>query len=121
MNKEVKLLLKLLAKKNNFNQGKGSGDLVDMATSLLERELDLSLTTKEKNSLKEIDKALERIKTKTYGICIDTQKPIAKDRLLVVPEALRTLEAQEAQEARFKKQKRAVSGTLITKINKISI
>ncbi len=116
-----KIIAEITSEKNNFNQGKGSGDLVDMATSLLERELDLSLTTKEKNSLKEIDKALERIKKRTYGICIDTQKPIARDRLLVVPEALRTLEAQKAQEARFKKQKRAVSGTLITKINKISI
>lgn len=71
------------------------GDLVDMATDLLDQELNLSLTTAESNSIKEIDEALTRIEKGTYGICVDTGEVISKVRLKAVPEAKRTLEAQE--------------------------
>lgn len=71
------------------------GDVVDMATELLEQELNLSLTTAETNSLKEINEALSRIEEGTYGFCVDTDEPINKVRLKAVPEAKRTLEAQE--------------------------
>ena len=103
--RRAKLIKEIAVEKEPFNSGEGPGDLVDMATSLLERELDFRLTAKEKNSLEEIDYALERIKDNIYGICVDTHEPIAKDRLLAVPEALRTLKAQEAYEAKFKKEK----------------
>ena len=71
------------------------GDLVDMATDLLEQELNLSLTTAEVNTLKDIDEALHRIEEGQYGICIDTGELIVKSRLKVLPEAKRTLAAQE--------------------------
>ena len=71
------------------------GDLVDMATDLLDQEMNLSLTTAEINRLKEIDEALIRIESGEYGICVDTGEEITKTRLKAVPEAKRTLEAQE--------------------------
>ena len=57
--------------------------------------------------LEEIDRALERIENKTYGICVDTNKPIGKTRLRAMPETMRTLKAQEAYETMLKKKRRA--------------
>lgn len=82
------------------------GDLVDMATELLEQEMNLSLTSAELNSLKEIDEALERVENGTYGLCIDSGEPINKARLKAIPEAKRTLEAQEKFDKKLKDQKR---------------
>ena len=82
------------------------GDLVDMATELLEKELNLSLTEQEKDILKEIDEALEKINNKTYGICVDTGEPIAKTRLKALPEAKRTLQAQEKYDKIQKEKKK---------------
>ena len=116
LERRSKLIEEITKEKDSFDQGEGPGDLVDMATSLLEKELNFSLTEKERNSLEEIDKALERIANGTYGICIDTQAHITKTRLLAVPEALRTLKAQEAYEAKFRKARKsqASSSALIS-------
>ncbi|MDH4262575.1 MAG: TraR/DksA family transcriptional regulator [Spirochaetia bacterium] len=85
------------------------GDLVDMATELLDQEMNLSLTTAESNTIKEINEALERIEKGTYGICIDSGEPISKARLKAVPEAKRTLEAQEKFDKKQKDQKKRSS------------
>jgi len=82
------------------------GDLVDMATELLEQELNLSLTTSETNMIRDIDDALKRIEDGVYGVCIDTGEPIKAARLKAVPEAKRTLEAQEKFDKKQKDQKR---------------
>ena len=85
------------------------GDMVDMATGLLEQELNLSLTTAETHSLKEIDAALLRLENGTYGICLDSGEIIMKSRLKAVPEAKRTLEAQEKYDKiQRDKQKRII-------------
>jgi len=82
------------------------GDLVDMATELLDQELNLSLTTAEVNSLKEINEAFDRIENGTYGICIDSGEVISKIRLKAMPEAKRTLEAQEKYDKKMKDLKK---------------
>jgi len=81
------------------------GDLADLATELIERELNMSISESDRERLEEIDAALKRIKDKTYGICIDTGEVISKARLKAVPEALRTLAAQEAYDRAQKKRK----------------
>lgn len=85
------------------------GDLVDMATDLLDQEMNLSLTTAEMNSLKEIDEALMRIENGSYGVCVDTGEPINKVRLKAIPEAKRTLEAQEKFDKKLKELKKRSS------------
>ncbi len=82
------------------------GDVVDMATDLLEQELNLSLTTSEVNSLRDINDALSRIEAGTYGICIDSDEPINKTRLKAIPEAKRTLEAQEVYDKKQRELKK---------------
>ncbi len=81
------------------------GDMADLATELIERELNMSLSESDRARLEEINAALERIKDKTYGICVDTGEVINKQRLKAVPEALRTLAAQEIYDRQQRKRK----------------
>jgi DnaK suppressor protein len=46
------------------------------------------------NSLRDIDKTLDRIEKGTYGICKYCQKPIPKKRLLARPEASACVECK---------------------------
>jgi len=85
------------------------GDLVDMATELLDQEMNLSLTTAETQTIREIDEALTRIEKGIYGICVDSGEPISKARLKAVPEAKRTLEAQEKYDKKMKDMKKRSS------------
>jgi RNA polymerase-binding protein DksA len=85
------------------------GDLVDMATELLDQEMNLSLTTSETNTIKEINEALARIEKGTYGVCVDSGEPISKARLKAVPEAKRTLDAQEKFDKKLKELKKRSS------------
>lgn len=85
-----------------------TGDMADMATELLDRELNLSLSESERGILVEIDEALERIDQKTYGICVDTGEVIAKARLKAIPEAKRTIAAQEKFDKSQKDKKRRI-------------
>lgn len=81
------------------------GDMADLATELIERELNMSLSESDRARLEEINAALERIKEKTYGVCVDTGEVINKQRLKAVPEALRTLAAQEIYDRQQRKRK----------------
>jgi len=69
-----------------------SGDLssmpihmADLGTDNYEQEFVLGLMDSERQLLKEIDDALERIEKGTYGICEGTGKPIPKARLEANP------------------------------------
>lgn len=70
----------------------------DSATQLEEREKQKVLHDTANNLLGEVNEALERINTGTYGVCVDTGKPIPYERLKALPYAKRTVEAQEEQE-----------------------
>lgn len=79
-----------------------SGDLsgygqhmADAGTDTFDRDFALSLVSSEQEALSEIDAAIKRIHAGTYGICENTQKPIAKDRLLAVPFTRFSAEAQK--------------------------
>jgi DnaK suppressor protein len=80
------------------------GDAVDVATGYLEKELSISLSNTDKEILDLIDQALLRIEDKIYGICIDTGEVIGKNRLKAMPEAARTLTAQEKMDRKNRKK-----------------
>lgn len=74
------------------NRQDGTGDLsnmpthpADVGTDNYEQEFSLGLLESERQLLKEIDQALERIDNGTYGICQGTGQPIAKARLVARP------------------------------------
>ena len=70
----------------------------DSATQLEEREKQRVLHETANNLLEEVNEALERINTGSYGICVDTGEPISYERLKALPYAKRTVEAQEELE-----------------------
>ncbi|MGC5325638.1 TraR/DksA C4-type zinc finger protein [Brevibacillus sp. SYSU BS000544] len=57
----------------------------DVGTEMFEREKDLSLYLLDREQLREIDQALERMENGTYGICTVTGKPIPEERLEALP------------------------------------
>jgi RNA polymerase-binding protein DksA len=59
--------------------------LADTATAMYDRELDGGLEEGARDTLVEIDAALQRIEDGTYGICEVCGKPIGADRLSALP------------------------------------
>jgi RNA polymerase-binding protein DksA len=59
--------------------------LADTATAMYDRELDGGLEEGARDTLVEIDAALQRIEDGTYGICEVCGKPIGADRLSARP------------------------------------
>lgn len=70
-------------------------DSGDMSQSIFDREMDASVGEQIERRLGEIERALEKIEEGTYGVCDDTGEEIPKGRLEAVPEAVRTVEAQQ--------------------------
>jgi RNA polymerase-binding transcription factor DksA len=59
--------------------------LGDTATALYDRELDEGLEEGARETLVEIEAALQRIDAGTYGICDGCGKPIGAERLAAIP------------------------------------
>lgn len=67
----------------------------DQGTDDFDRQLSLELTSNDFGILRQIDRALEKIDEKTYGICDITGNEIPLPRLEAVPYATMTVQAQE--------------------------
>ncbi len=59
--------------------------MADAGTDTFDRDFALSMVANEQDALSEVEAAIQRIKSDTYGVCESTGKPIAKERLLAVP------------------------------------
>jgi DnaK suppressor protein len=66
-------------------EGGVDNHLGDMATEMFDRELGEGLEDGAKETLLEIDAALQRIEDGTYGICETCGKPIGAARLAAIP------------------------------------
>jgi DnaK suppressor protein len=77
-------------------------DSGDMSQSIFDREMDASVGEGIDRRLGEVERALQKMEEGTYGVCEDTGEEIPKGRLEAVPEAIRTVEAQQ----RFEKERR---------------
>jgi DnaK suppressor protein len=73
-------------------------DSGDMSQEIFTREMDATIGEQVERRLKDVDRALQKMDEGTYGICDDTGEPIPRGRLEAVPEALRTVEAQQRYE-----------------------
>lgn len=65
----------------------GVGDRADEATLLYDREQAIDDADLDRDTLAQIDRALERIEAGTYGVSEVSGKPIPIDRLEAVPYA----------------------------------
>ncbi len=74
------------------------GDILDSVSEERTRELDMILTDREKQKLKQIDDALDRIEEGSYGLCEECGIKIPRARLKVVPFAKYCVECKEVIE-----------------------
>lgn len=84
----------------------GELDSGDMSQQIFSREMDASVGEQLEQRLEYVDRALEKIEEGSYGICDATGEEIAKGRLEAVPEAIRTVEAQQS----FERERRPAGG-----------
>ena len=70
-------------------------DSGDMSQSLFTREMDATVEQQVERRLHNVERALQKIEEGTYGNCEDTGEQIPRGRLEAVPEAIRTVEAQQ--------------------------
>lgn len=67
----------------------------DMSQQMFTREMDATIGEQSEGRLGDVERALEKIEEGTYGVCDDTGDEIPKGRLEAIPEAIRTVDAQE--------------------------
>ncbi len=70
----------------------------DEGTDDFVKNINLELTNKEFNVIRQIDRALEKIEEGTYGMCDITNEEIPLKRLEAIPYATMTVKAQERLE-----------------------
>jgi RNA polymerase-binding protein DksA len=73
--------------------------MADHGSDNFEQDLTLSLVEGERKEIQEIDRALERVRNGTYGICEGTGEPIARARLEAIPYARHSIEYQRKVES----------------------
>lgn len=78
----------------------GEGDDADIASDTIDVTLFNSLGEQDQNNLTLIERALDRIRNNTYGICLGCGKPIPEARLEFIPFAALCVECQEKEERR---------------------
>jgi len=79
------------------NDSAYSFHMADAGTDAMEREKLYLMVARQQKYVGYLDRALERIENKTYGICKVTGKPIAKERLEAVPHTEISIEAKLKQ------------------------
>ncbi len=67
------------------NENKYGSHMADTGSDTIQNELNMYSTHRQRNYLQHIERALERIRRRQYGICIECGKEIARKRLKVVP------------------------------------
>ena len=86
----------------------------DAGTETFDRDLALSMVANDQEALEEIEEAIDRIFDGSYGICLETQKPINKIRLKAVPFTRFSVEGQNQYERGRIKEKDLGTGTFAT-------
>lgn len=96
--KELKFLQDQI---NRSSESSIGGDFkfggVEDGAATQEKEYLNQMAARQMKFIEHLEKALERIANKTYGICRETGKLISKERLKAVPHATLSIEAKNAQ------------------------
>jgi DnaK suppressor protein len=85
---------------NNLEGGGSDGtqDIADQATTAYTKEFLLSISDTERQQLKQVDAALEKMRQKKYGECERCGEPISEKRLEALPFARFCIACQEEEE-----------------------
>ena len=89
----------------NKSRSEANGDLssmpihmADIGSDNFEQEFTLSLLESEETTLELIERALERIEDRTYGVCDECEGTIKKSRLNAIPYAPLCIKCAQASE-----------------------
>ena len=81
--------------------GDGAGlDQADVGATSFERDHELTVLAKERETLAQIDRALSHIDDGSYGVCDLCGNPIGKNRLMAVPHATLCMSCKQREERR---------------------
>ena len=83
-----------------------AGDEGDQTVRALAESEALSNNERLRGQLAEIEMALARIESGTYGVCEETEEPIEPDRLLAIPWTRLSIEGAEIRESVMKRYAR---------------
>ncbi|MFW5777455.1 MAG: TraR/DksA family transcriptional regulator [Spirochaetota bacterium] len=100
---KAEILQNLVAEDEEFRdivEKDDSKDLVDIASSDIDKTTLEALGTQEMRRLRLIEAALVRIENGKYGFCLKSGKPIPRERLEAIPYALYRIEYQNEVERR---------------------
>jgi DnaK suppressor protein len=99
-NKRAELLDRVRTARRNEDEGdqKDAPDLGDRALSTMSRDLLYQLSSGERDTLRRIDEALERIDDGSFGSCVHCGSPVQTGRLKAVPWARHCIDCQELQD-----------------------
>ncbi len=82
---------------NGTDDTAGTYKTLEDGSATLEKEQINQLAARQKKFIEQLEAALVRIETKTYGICRVTGKLIQKERLRAVPHTTMSMEAKLKQ------------------------
>src|SRR6059036_3752713 len=82
----------------NAQPDDGIQDLADKAASAYSKELNFSLSDAERNSLKLVEEALDRVREGTFGSCSNCGNTIGEKRLQAIPWTAYCIDCQELVE-----------------------
>ncbi|SRR6056297_1420879 len=77
----------------------GPGDMLDAAVDTAQDELNSQLLEVESRELEQIEEALNRLKTGSFGLCEECEKPIPLKRLQALPYATECIECKRKSES----------------------
>lgn len=75
-----------------------SDDDAETGSATFERERTMSLARNARQTIVQIDRALERMDAGSYGLCVNCGQPIAHERLEALPQALDCLDCRRKAE-----------------------
>lgn len=93
------------ARRDLYIEDKG-GDEADQTVRVLAEAETLTLHERLRHQLLEIELALARIESGTYGVCEETEELIERDRLLAIPWTRLSIEGAEIRESLKKRYAR---------------
>jgi len=82
---------------NGTDDTAGTFKVLEDGSATLEKENINQMAARQKKFMDNLEAALVRIENKTYGICRETGKLIAKERLRAVPHTTLSMEAKMRQ------------------------
>lgn len=101
--KKSDLLNRIVSTHAEYKSRDRGGDETDLAVDALAEGEFLQSQERFRNLLLDIEWALAKIETGSYGICEETEEPIEPDRLLAIPWTRLSIEGAEIREALSKR------------------